>query len=196
MQVKGGSGGGEDRDEVGEVGQVLEGAGAMAGTSSSQLPLYQAPALEMLAELRDFSEGEAPARKMMAERRDGSGITPASPPKSVVATLRHYQETGLSWRWFLHRHRLSGILADDMGLGKTLQALTLLQKAKDLEGPRPSLVVAPTSVLANWEREVERFTPQLTTALWHGQERKERAESLRDVDLVLTSYALVRRRVV
>ncbi len=193
IPLKDGSFAEADRAELAQVAQLLEEAGAMPGTSSSQLPLYQAPALEMLAELRDFTEVEAPARKMMAELRDGSGITPASPPKSVVATLRHYQETGLSWLWFLHRHRLSGILADDMGLGKTLQALTLLQKAKDLEGPRPSLVVAPTSVLANWEREVERFTPQLTTALWHGQERKERAESLRDVDLVLTSYALVRR---
>src|SRR5262249_6756460 len=136
-----------------------------------------------------------PPRREGGALTRGAGTPPPSAPGGIGAPLRPYQETGLSWLWFLHRHRLSGILADDMGLGKTLQALTLLQKAKDAEGTKPSLVVAPTSVLANWQREVERFAPQLTTALWHGQERKERAESLRDVDLVLTSYALVRRDV-
>ena len=119
----------------------------------------------------------------------------AGRPSSLTATLRHYQLDGLSWLWFLHRHGLSGILADDMGLGKTIQALALLQKAKDEEGRKPSLVVAPTSVLANWEREVERFAPKLSTVVWHGQERRERADRLKDVDLALTSYALVRRDV-
>ncbi|HZI03789.1 MAG TPA: DEAD/DEAH box helicase, partial [Archangium sp.] len=61
------------------------------------------------------------------------------------------------------------------------------------EGRKPSLVVAPTSVLANWEREAERFTPGLKTVVWHGQDRKERVEDLKGADLVLTSYALVRR---
>jgi len=129
----------------------------------------------------------------MAELRDITGIPKVAPPEGLVGTLRHYQEAGLSWLWFLHRHGLSGILADDMGLGKTIQALALLQKVKNEEGPRPSLVVAPTSVLANWEREVERFTPGLSTIIWHGQDRKERADELAGKDVVLTSYALMRR---
>ena len=195
IALKDGSFAEADREELAKVAGLLEETGALPGAPSTRLPLYQAPALEMLAELREFTEVQASARKLMAELKDSSGIVPASAPEGIRAKLRPYQESGLSWLWFLHRHRLSGILADDMGLGKTLQSLTLLQKAKDAEGSKPSLVVAPTSVLVNWQREVERFAPQLTTALWHGQERKERAESLRDVDLVLTSYALARRDV-
>ena len=80
-----------------------------------------------------------------------------------------------------------------MGLGKTVQALALLQQARNDEGSHPSLVVAPTSVLPNWEREAERFTPGLRVAVWHGQDRRERIEEFAGVDLVLTSYALVRR---
>src|SRR5262249_32654064 len=83
-------------------------------------------------------------------------------------------EDGLSWLWFLHRHGLGGILADDMGLGKTVQALALLQQSRNVEGSAPSLVVAPTSVLPNWQREAERFTPGLRVAVWHGQDRRER----------------------
>ncbi|HEX4622150.1 MAG TPA: DEAD/DEAH box helicase, partial [Myxococcaceae bacterium] len=159
------------------------------------LPLYQAAALDMLSELGDFAEVEAKARKAMRELQSLSGLAPAPAPRGLHGKLRHYQEGGLAWLSFLHRHGLSGVLADDMGLGKTVQALALLQRVKNDEGPRPSLVVAPTSVLANWEREVERFTPGLSTFIWHGQERRERAEQLKSVDLVLTSYALVRRDV-
>jgi SNF2 family DNA or RNA helicase len=136
---------------------------------------------------------EAKARKAIRELQDLRSIPTVEPPQALKATLRHYQKDGLSWLWFLHRHGLSGILADDMGLGKTIQSLALLQKVKDEEGRKPSLVVAPTSVLANWEREVERFAPELATVVWHGQDRRERAERLGDVDLALTSYALVRR---
>src|SRR5262250_3365813 len=80
-----------------------------------------------------------------------------------------------------------------MGLGKTVQALALLQNARNVEGAAPSLVVAPTSVLPNWQREAERFTPGLRVFVWHGQDRRERVEDLAGADLVLTSYALARR---
>src|SRR5262249_57030738 len=109
------------------------------------------------------------------------------------ARLRPYQEGGLSWLWFPHRHGLGGILADDMGLGKTVQALALLQQARNVEGSHPSLVVAPTSVLPNWQREAERFTPGLRVAVWHGQDRRGRMEDFAGGDVVLTSYPLVRR---
>src|SRR5262249_58683581 len=114
----------------------------------------------------------ARARAAIAEFRELSRVPPVDPPGGLVATLRHYQEGGLSWLWFLHRHGLGGILADDMGLGKTVQALALLQQARNTEGPAPTLVVAPTSVLPNWQREAERFTPGLRVAVWHGQDRR------------------------
>jgi SNF2 family DNA or RNA helicase len=133
------------------------------------------------------------ARTAIAEFKELSRIPPVPSPEGLTATLRHYQEDGLSWLWFLHRHGLSGILADDMGLGKTVQALALLQQVRNVEGSAPSLVVAPTSVLPNWQREAERFTPGLRVAVWHGQDRRERVEDLAGADMVLTSYALARR---
>jgi SNF2 family DNA or RNA helicase len=80
-----------------------------------------------------------------------------------------------------------------MGLGKTIQALTLMLKIKKEQGSKPSLVVAPTSVLPNWEREIEKFTPELKVVTWHGADRRENVEQLKGADLVLTSYALIRR---
>ncbi|MBI3183508.1 MAG: SNF2 helicase associated domain-containing protein [Myxococcales bacterium] len=194
IRLKDGSFAEADREELSKAALLLEEAGALPGKSRTRLPLYQAPALELLSSLGGV-EVQAKARGAIAELRNLDGIPKVKPPPALQGTLRHYQEGGLSWLWFLHRHGLSGILADDMGLGKTVQALALLQRVKDEEGRRPSLVVAPTSVLANWEREAQRFTPELATVVWHGQDRKERADRLASTDLVLTSYALVRRDV-
>ena len=182
-----------DPAELKRAADLLEEAGAMPGRTRTRLPLHQAVALDLLVELGEFTEVETKARKAMSELRDTNGVPKVALPEGLQATLRHYQEAGLSWLWFLHRHGLSGILADDMGLGKTIQSLSLLQKVANEEGRKPSLVVAPTSVLANWEREAERFTPGLKTVVWHGSDRKERVENLKEADLVLTSYALVRR---
>src|SRR5262249_61443032 len=135
---------------------------------------------DLLADLGELTEIETKARRAMHELRDSAAVPKVAPPEGLEGTLRHYQEGGVSWLWFLHKHGLSGILADDMGLGKTIQALALLQKVKDEEGRKPSLVVAPTSVLTNWERGGERFAPELATVVWHGQDRKERAERLSD----------------
>lgn len=182
-----------DPAELKRAADLLEEAGALPGKSKTRLPLHQAAALDLLADLGEFTEVEAKARKAMTEMRDISGVPKIAAPKDLQATLRHYQEAGLSWLWFLHRHGLSGILADDMGLGKTIQALAMLLRAKTEEGPKPSLVVAPTSVLPNWEREAEKFTPTLSVFMWHGGDRREKADQLKSVDLVLTSYALARR---
>ncbi len=183
-----------NREELAKAADLLEEAGAAPGRKRTRLPLYQVGAVDLLASLGD-AEVEARAKRAIAELKDLDGIPPVKAPKGLEGKLRHYQEAGLSWLYFLHRHGLSGILADDMGLGKTVQALALLLKVTNEEGHKPSLVVAPTSVLANWEREAERFTPGLKTFVWHGQDRRERAEKLSSVDLVLTSYALVRRDV-
>src|SRR5215217_1191341 len=193
VPLKDGSFAEADPAEIKRVADLLEEAGALPGRSRTRLPLHQAVALDLLADLGEFTEVEAKARQAMLELRETAGVPKVAVPEGLHATLRHYQEAGLSWLWFLRRHGLSGILADDMGLGKTVQSLSLLQKMANEEGRKPSLVVAPTSVLANWEREAERFTPGLKAMVWHGQDRKERAEDLKDMDLVLTSYALVRR---
>lgn len=114
-------------------------------------------------------------------------------PQKINAELRDYQKKGFGWLWFLYEYGLNGILADDMGLGKTLQALTLLQKAKSKNKKSPSLVICPTSVVFNWENEIQKFAPDLTTLKLSGAQRKESFDQIEDYDIVITSYALVRR---
>lgn len=111
----------------------------------------------------------------------------------VKADLREYQTKGFHWLWFMYKYGLNGILADDMGLGKTLQALTLLQKAKDVDGQMPTLVICPTSVVFNWESEIEKFAPELSCLKLSGVERKQFFKEIPNYDIVITSYALVRR---
>jgi hypothetical protein len=101
-------------------------------------------------------------------------------PEDLTATLRHYQQQGVSWLGFLKSAGLGGILADDMGLGKTLQTICVL-------GPR-TLVVCPTSVLPNWAAELKRFRPSLKVCVYHGPGRAldEAAE------VTITTYAILR----
>ncbi|MCQ2744204.1 MAG: DEAD/DEAH box helicase [bacterium] len=114
-------------------------------------------------------------------------------PDDVHAEFREYQVKGFNWLWFLYQYGLNGILADDMGLGKTLQALALLQKAKQVDGPMPTLVIAPTTVVFNWENEIQKFTPDLTCLKIQGAERKSLFKEIPNYDIIITSYALVRR---
>ncbi|RME57318.1 MAG: DEAD/DEAH box helicase, partial [Candidatus Dadabacteria bacterium] len=119
-------------------------------------------------------------------------------PKGFKGRLRSYQREGLNWLVFLNEFGFSGILADEMGLGKTVQTLALLQFLKErgeAEGRkrRPSLVIAPTSVLRNWYSEAKRFVPNLKVLVFAGKDREEMFEALHNYDLVITSYALLRR---
>ncbi len=114
-------------------------------------------------------------------------------PKNTVANLREYQLKGYSWLWFLYRYGLNGILADDMGLGKTLQTLTMLQRAKQENGSAPSLVICPTTVVFNWENEIHKFAPDLSFLCLSGVERKDKFSEIENYDIVITSYALIRR---
>jgi superfamily II DNA or RNA helicase len=112
-------------------------------------------------------------------------------PEMLTATLRPYQRQGVAWLQFLGELGAGGILADDMGLGKTLMTLAFLAREKEEHGPAPSLVVCPTSVAHGWVREAARFTPDLRVLLFHGSERD--AAAIRESDLVVTTYAILRR---
>ena len=114
-------------------------------------------------------------------------------PKGIKADFREYQTRGFGWLWFMYQYGLNGILADDMGLGKTLQALALIQKAKEKNKKAPNLVICPTSVVFNWESEIEKFAPGLSCLKLSGTERKELFKEIPKHDVVITSYALVRR---
>ena len=114
-------------------------------------------------------------------------------PKNINAEFREYQIKGYGWLWFMYKYGLNGILADDMGLGKTLQALTVLQKAKEVDGPAPTLVICPTTVVFNWESEIQKFAPTLSCLKLSGVDRKQYFKEIPNYDVVITSYALVRR---
>ena len=115
-------------------------------------------------------------------------------PATFEAILRPYQEHGVAWLNLLREVGLGGILADDMGLGKTVQILALLSSEKAagrLE--KPVLIVAPTSLMTNWQSETRKFAPQLSLLLLHGATRKERFPEISNHDIVLTTYPLIAR---
>ena len=105
------------------------------------------------------------------------------------ATLRPYQKDGFKWLKYLHDNKLGGCLADDMGLGKTLQAITLLATDYPAE-TKPSLIVMPRSLLFNWNNEVKKFAPQLTTYTFYGTDRD--FEEAKKANLIFTTYAMMR----
>ncbi|MDQ4141912.1 MAG: DEAD/DEAH box helicase, partial [Bacteroidota bacterium] len=108
---------------------------------------------------------------------------------AVQAQLRPYQEQGFKWLGYLHQHKLGGCLADDMGLGKTLQTITMLSTVYPAQ-KMPSLVVMPKSLLFNWENELRKFNPALTSYTYYASTR-DLAEAVK-YHLVLTTYAILR----
>ena len=115
---------------------------------------------------------------------------PHREPATLKAELRPYQRAGLGWLHFLRETGLGGCLADDMGLGKTVQTLALLEELRAGGNTRPSLVVAPKSLLFNWAAEARRFAPGLRVLEHHGSERGKKGFT--DCDVVLTTYATMR----
>lgn len=144
-------------------------------------------------------------------------LTPVTAPSSFRGDLRPYQERGLAWLSFLSDLGLGGILADDMGLGKSVQTLALLDHERvasrgaavalgaaeagaaapgEPRGTGPTLLVCPMSLVGNWQREAERFTPDLAVHVHHGSDRLSGPDlhaALTGVDLVITTYALAAR---
>ncbi|MDD3182336.1 MAG: DEAD/DEAH box helicase [Alphaproteobacteria bacterium] len=148
--------------------------------------------LEAITSKRWLGEGQL--RKIVDKLGDFEGIKKIALPKGLKATLRHYQIEGYHWLNFLGSYGLSGILADDMGLGKTVQTLTYLQHQKEkgnLEDP--ALIIMPTSLIANWQAEASRFTPDLKIMTLHGKDRLKNHKKISSHDLIFTTYPLLPR---
>ena len=111
-------------------------------------------------------------------------------PKNLKANLREYQIQGFKWFKNLNHLKFGGILADEMGLGKTIQTIAFLLSEKG----KKSIVVAPTSLIYNWKNELETFAPDLNVLVLHGNknERKELIKTIKDNDLVLTTYTILK----
>src|SRR5256712_8487188 len=134
---------------------------------------------------------------MLSRLHDKNAFAPIENPPALQGTLRDYQKRGVAWLQYLEQLGLNPCLADDMGLGKTLEVIAhLLKEREEADGVPPTLVIAPTSVLGNWRKEIERFAPQLRTLVHQGSARlKEKqtfAETCQAHDVVLTSFALAR----
>jgi superfamily II DNA or RNA helicase len=148
------------------------------------------------------AQPEATCDKLFAgvrkELESFTTIQPVAVPAEFRGTLRAYQHEGLNWLHFLRRVGFGGCLADDMGLGKTIQVLALLEARRVArasghdDAPRPSLVVAPRSLIFNWMAEAARFTPRLRLLAHTGTERHATTETLANFDVILTTYGTLR----
>lgn len=113
-------------------------------------------------------------------------------PEPLDGIMRNYQKVGFKWFKTLAEYGFGGILADEMGLGKTLEAIAFLLSEK---GGKPSIVIAPTSLVYNWQSEIERFAPELNAVVISGskKQREELISEIKNCDVVITSYPLIRR---
>lgn len=133
-------------------------------------------------------------KKMLRQLNGISEIPETSVPKKLQGELRPYQQLGLNWLTFLRQFGFGACLADDMGLGKTIQLIAYLLHVKKTDKKKaPALIICPTSVLGNWQRELERFAPDLKVTLHYGGSRPKGAdftEEVQEADVILTSYGL------
>lgn len=171
------------------------GAGGSAGTFRMN-DIYAAYVQSSLHSLDGVDVEASPdwLKKAQTQNR-AQKIEPEPLGEKLEETLRAYQKDGVYWLRYLERSNFCGLLADEMGLGKTLQALVWLQLERHNEKARgkPALIVCPTSLVENWAEEAEKFTPNLRVLKMHGAERHDHWEKVGGSDLVITSYALLRR---
>jgi superfamily II DNA or RNA helicase len=187
-----------DKPELRALARLIEEARALQDSPSGQLRIsrYQAGFWDELTALGVIGRQAAAWQEQVQGLLSADIAGRTAPPPGLRARLRPYQQDGFGWLAFLWEHRLGGILADDMGLGKTLQCLALIGHARQRDPEAgPFLIVAPTSVVANWAAEAARFAPDLrvvpvpSTVARLGQGLGELAAG---ADAVVTSYALLR----
>ena len=144
----------------------------------------------------DQISNKAQLRNLRKRLENFAGVPSVTLPDNLQAELRPYQQDGFEFLCHLTKIKLGGILADDMGLGKTLQTLAWLLWLKQNAGRRskPALVICPASVLHNWRRESNRFTPDMKVlVLESGAARHNLRKQIPENDLIITNYALLRR---
>lgn len=136
--------------------------------------------------------------EMMAKLEDKSRLEPVQNPPRLQGNLREYQKRGVSWLQYLETLGLNGCLADDMGLGKSVQVIARLVNEKEsADSILPTLLIAPTSVVGNWQKEIEKFAPHLQAMVHHGSSRIQQVADFKETclkhDVVITSFTLARK---
>lgn len=193
-----------DTGAVEELQEVLRDCSPEQHESGYRLNNAQAGFLEAALREQPDWKVQAPSTWLARAARQRGEIPLVTPPLgSLEGVLRLYQKHGVAWLDFLRQNGFGGILADEMGLGKTLQVLALVQALKtdaggmtpnaDDQGHPISLVVCPTSLVSNWVAEARKFTPDLRVLALEGPAREALFARIPQHDLVVTSYALIRR---
>lgn len=185
-----------DRPEFMKLQELLREAAQLTDkTGSLEINRHQVGLWEELEELAAETQTVDAWDEQVTALLNLDHHSPAEVPAALQATLRPYQVEGYQWLAFLWEHGLGGVLADDMGLGKTLQTIALFLHAAEQDHPAPFVVVAPTSVVPNWVREISRFAPSLNVVGIEESVRKSRrplTSTVEGADVVVTSYALFR----
>jgi len=184
-----------DTGAVEELQEVLLDCAPRQNAAGYRINNTQAGFLE--ATLRQHADWhvQAPAAwRDRAAKQSGEAKLECPPLGDLATVLRPYQKHGVAWLGFLRANSFGGILADEMGLGKTLQALAFMRFIRQTQpGGAPMLIVCPTSLVFNWVAEAKKFTPELKVLALHGADRHARFDEVATSDLVVTSYALIRR---
>lgn len=149
--------------------------------------------ISLVKDLDESNLAHLQLSRKLERLRDFDEIDDYEIPEGFGGELRPYQRAGFNWMRFLNEYRLGGCLADDMGLGKTVQTLALLQSVHQNHDVGTSLLVMPTSLIYNWEKEAERFTPGLKILNYTGVKRIKDPKRFVNYDLVITSYGLIRQ---
>ncbi|MDM8564019.1 DEAD/DEAH box helicase [Candidatus Halobeggiatoa sp. HSG11] len=140
-------------------------------------------------------EHDVALSKMLAKLYNNTELKPIANPRALKGKLRAYQKRGVAWLQYLEQLGLNGCLADDMGLGKTIQIIALL--LIDGKSKGQTLLIAPTSVLSNWQREIEKFAPNLRVLVHHGGKRDSETKAFKTTiakyDIIVTSFTLARK---
>jgi superfamily II DNA or RNA helicase len=180
-------------DWLAKLGPIAAGSVLVGG--SMRYGRSQVALLDALLVTVPKPDVDATFDKARTELRRFERIEPADPVGTFTGTLREYQREGLGWLHFLRTFGLGGCLADDMGLGKTVQVLALLEsrRIRETTPRKPSIVVVPRSLVFNWMREAERFTPQMRVLDHSGVNRSVTSIDGSAIDLVVTTYGTLRR---
>jgi len=157
-----------------------------------RLSKYHLSVIDELYENRDEKEISFALDEKFEKLRAFKNIPEIDVPSTLQAVLRPYQKAGFQWLNYLNEVGWGGILADDMGLGKTVQALTMLEYYKTINGTLKSIVICPTTLIYNWKNEIKKFTPDITYHIHHGNARLRSHEELTKHNVIITTYGTLR----
>ena len=157
-----------------------------------KLSKYHFSVIEELYLQRDEEELFFKLEEKYERLKGNHSIKEIPAPAHLKHILRPYQESGFQWLNYLREVQWGGILADDMGLGKTVQALSFLHHLKEENGTLKALVVCPTTLMFNWQNEIQKFTPSLTYYIHHGGNRSRETLGNPAIDVIITTYGTLR----